>query len=202
MCGNTRHAHCFSCVVDEGCGFCTNSTSGTGTCLRVPKNSSGGAFPTECVPGSTLSWNEHSCETRFAWISVVLLVFYLGCFAPGMGPMPWTINSEIYPGALRSTCAGIATSTNWLTNLIMSFTFLSLIEAVSAQGAFWFYCSIGSVGLFALYIHLPETRGWSYKTFWRNSSRCDTNKRLEQVCICLVIRRCGIVDIHIPVEYK
>ena len=159
MCGNTRHAHCFSCVVDEGCGFCTNATSGTGTCLRVPKNSSGGAVPTECVPGSTLSWNEHSCETRFAWISVVLLVFYLGCFAPGMGPMPWTINSEIYPGALRSTCAGIATSTNWLTNLIMSFTFLSLIEAVSAQGAFWFYCSIGSVGLFALYIHLPETRG-------------------------------------------
>ena len=76
-----------------------------------------------------------------------------------MGPMPWTVNSEIYPREVRSTCVGIATSVNWLSNLVVSFTFLSLIEAFTAQGAFWFYSGIGVVGFLAVSWVMPETRG-------------------------------------------
>ena len=84
--------------------------------------------------------------------------FYLAVFAYGMGPMPWTINSELfvdihdlrdvmefyvglaarfcalylgprYPLSVRGFSTGIATMTNWTSNLLISQFFLSVINA-------------------------------------------------------------------------
>lgn len=54
----------------------------------------------------------------------------------GMGPMPWTINSEIYPLWARSFSNSVATFTNWTFNLIISMTFLSLSESITRHGKF------------------------------------------------------------------
>ena len=70
---------------------------------------------------------------ELAWLIVVGLVLYLFCFAPGMGPMPWTINSEIYPLWARSLGNSLATSTNWALNLLVSMTFLTLTETITKQ---------------------------------------------------------------------
>lgn len=55
------------------------------------------------------------------------------CFV-GLGPVPWTVNSEIYPLWARSACTAMATSTNWMFNLIVSLTFLTLIEKITSYG--------------------------------------------------------------------
>jgi SP family myo-inositol transporter-like MFS transporter 13 len=47
--------------------------------------------------GETLVFASDYCPSDVAWIVVLGLCSYLFFFAPGMGPMPWTINSEIYP---------------------------------------------------------------------------------------------------------
>lgn len=73
-----------------------------------------------------------------SWMVVVGLCLYLLFFAPGMGPMPWTINSEIYPTWSRSLSQSIATSCNWAFNLLISMTFLSLTEAMTKQVKFRF----------------------------------------------------------------
>ena len=53
-----------------------------------------------------------------------------------MGPMPWTINSEIYPTWARSTCIAMATFTNWTFNLFIAMTFLTLTEVLTTYGKF------------------------------------------------------------------
>jgi len=53
-----------------------------------------------------------------------------------MGPMPWTINAEIYPVWARGAANGASTFTNWLFNLFSSISFLSLTEAIGAHGEF------------------------------------------------------------------
>ena len=53
-----------------------------------------------------------------------------------MGPMPWTINSEIYPLWARSTGNGAATFVNWMCNLAVSMSFLSLTEAITRYGKY------------------------------------------------------------------
>ena len=63
-----------------------------------------------------------------------------------MGPMPWTINSEIYPLWARSTCTAISTSFNWIFNLTVSLSFLTLTEQITKYGElltflqFFFFC--------------------------------------------------------------
>jgi SP family myo-inositol transporter-like MFS transporter 13 len=81
-----------------------------------------------------------------------------------VGPMPWTINAEIYPLAVRSQAMSVATAANWMSNLIVSVTFLSLIEATSTYVAFWLYGCIAILGLFFLYHRLPETKGTGLST--------------------------------------
>lgn len=78
-----------------------------------------------------------------------------------MAPMPWTINSEIYPMWARGVCYSMATSVNWLFNMIISLTFLTLTEALTTHGTFYMYSIIASIGWLLLFWKLPETRGRS-----------------------------------------
>ena len=74
-------------------------------------------------------WFFTSCpNSKLAPLTIVILFIYIAFFAPGMGPLPWTINSEIYPTWARSTAIAIATTVNWLCNLIVSMTFLTLTD--------------------------------------------------------------------------
>src|SRR5690606_34475643 len=47
------------------------------------------------------------------------------------GPIPWAVNSEIYPQHVRGLANGVATTVNWSSNLIVSLTFLSYIEVIA-----------------------------------------------------------------------
>lgn len=165
---------CSSCVRLDECGFCyTDVAPWTDDfCLPVkPLNSSVLPFDAkrsefgECVngtdPSKNLVWSYDSCPSKYSWVTVVGLMLYLFFFAPGMGPMPWTINAEIYPLWARGVCFSIATSFNWSCNLLVSLTFLTLVKAVSQHGAFWLYSSFAAIGWLFFFAYLPETRGVS-----------------------------------------
>ncbi|KAG6615805.1 CLASP N-terminal domain [Phytophthora cinnamomi] len=93
------------------------------------------------------------------WTIFVALFVYLAFFASGMGCMPWTINAEIYPLRVRSFALSMATSVCWVTSLLVSFTFLSIVDGLSVYGAFWLYASIALLGFVYLWSELPETKG-------------------------------------------
>ncbi|KAJ8300583.1 hypothetical protein KUTeg_022102 [Tegillarca granosa] len=94
-------------------------------------------------------------------MGVLGLALYLMFFAPGMGPMPWTINSEIYPLWARSTGNALSTATNWAFNLIVSMTFLTLIETITKYGTYWLFVGIVFLAIVFMVTLLPETRGKS-----------------------------------------
>ena len=50
--------------------------------------------------------------------------------------MPWTINSEIYPMWARGTGNAIATMVNWAFNLVVSFSFLTMLENITKYGRY------------------------------------------------------------------
>jgi hypothetical protein len=47
--------------------------------------------PLGCADG----WAPNYCPNPMAWLSILSLVVYIAFFAPGLGPMPWTVQSEI-----------------------------------------------------------------------------------------------------------
>ena len=88
------------------------------------------------------------------------------CFAPGMGPMPWTINSEIYPLWARSLGNSLATSTNWALNLLVSMTFLTLTETITKQVSAKPSLKIGSVNKAFLFWYWQRLKN----IFFRNKT--------------------------------
>lgn len=53
---------------------------------------------------------------------------------PGMGPMPWTVNSEIYPLWARSTGNACSAGANWTFNVLVSLTFLHMAQFLTYYG--------------------------------------------------------------------
>ena len=149
---------CGACVGNSQCGFCVehvNTSYINGTCSpakevngsmlsRYCSNTSAEEcllffeYDTSNVYSDSLyststeahrDWYYSTCpDNKLAPLTLVVLFLYIAFFAPGMGPLPWTINSEIYPTWARSTAIAIATTTNWLCNLIVSMTFLTLTD--------------------------------------------------------------------------
>ncbi|XP_050411789.1 proton myo-inositol cotransporter isoform X1 [Patella vulgata] len=161
----TRYSYCENCIEDTSCGFCfTESGEGrtNGSCLSTRSTDNTHSIYGRCnntdLPGD-LVWAYEYCPTSYSWIILLGLVLYLMCFAPGMGPMPWTYNSEIYPLWARSTGNSFSSATNWLSNLLVSMTFLTLTETLTKYGTYWLFVGICLVALVFFTCVLPETKG-------------------------------------------
>jgi sugar porter (SP) family MFS transporter len=98
-------------------------------------------------------------QDHAGWLALVSLLVYIAGFAVGLGPVFWLMISEIFP--LRVRGPGMATSTvaNWLSNFLISATFLSVVAAISRQGAFWVYAGLGVVAFVFFLARVPETKG-------------------------------------------
>lgn len=89
-------------------------------------------------------------------------MLYLAFFSIGLGNTPWTVNSEIYPLHLRGVGMSLATTTNWVSNYIISQLFLTLTS--SSVGKVVTFACIAVFCVFAwlfVYYLLPETKGKS-----------------------------------------
>uniref|UniRef100_A0A3Q1EZG5 Proton myo-inositol cotransporter n=1 Tax=Acanthochromis polyacanthus TaxID=80966 RepID=A0A3Q1EZG5_9TELE len=161
----SKYQLCEPCMLDPGCGFCYSENSSallTSSCVPVNKASTEHAAWGRCSNSTLMRdhtyWAYNYCPTSYSWLVLLGLMFYLAAFAPGMGPMPWTINSEIYPLWARSTGNACAAGVNWTFNILVSLTFLHLAQYFTYYGAFFLYSSLALLGFVFIYGCLPETK--------------------------------------------
>jgi MFS transporter, SP family, galactose:H+ symporter len=93
------------------------------------------------------------------WIGVLSLAVYIASFAIGLGPVFWLLISEIFPLNVRGQGASLATMANWLSNFIVSLTFLSLLNALGSVWTFLLYAALCVVGIWFCLRFVPETKG-------------------------------------------
>ncbi|CAK7323272.1 unnamed protein product [Dovyalis caffra] len=172
---------CMSCLKAD-CGFCANAASEpsiTGRCFPVYQPDTDIDFiHDQFHPGACLDatkaikgdchaekrvFFEKGCPSRFGFLAVILLGLYIISYSPGMGTVPWIVNSEIYPLRYRGVGGGIAAVSNWCSNLIVSESYLSLTEALGAGGTFFLFAGISTIGLIFIYFLVPETKGLQFE---------------------------------------
>ncbi|ELY64749.1 sugar transporter [Natronococcus jeotgali DSM 18795] len=95
------------------------------------------------------------------WLATGSLMLYVAFFAIGLGPVFWLMISEIYPMEIRGTAMGVVTVLNWAGNLLVSLTFLRLVDVFGQSGTFWLYGVLTLLALVFCYQLVPETKGRS-----------------------------------------
>jgi len=108
----------------------------------------------------SLSWVFHDAgnSVSMKWMTIVSMLAYIACFAFSLGPIMWLMIAEIYPLRVRGVGCSLATAANWGSNLLVAFTFLSLVEAVGASGTFFIYFLISLLGIVFIFFLVPETK--------------------------------------------
>jgi sugar porter (SP) family MFS transporter len=94
-----------------------------------------------------------------ASLMLVSILFYVAFFALGLGPGPWLIISEIFPTKVRGRAASMATSVLWSGALLVTFTFLSLVNAVKLAGTFAIFAVLSFLCFLFVWKAVPETKG-------------------------------------------
>ncbi len=109
-----------------------------------------------------------------ASLLLVLIMLYVASFATGMGPVVWIVMSEIFPANVRAQAVALGNVVLWLACALITFTFLSLVSALSISGAFLLYAALSVVASLFVARVLPETKGRTLEEIeagWRAKGR-------------------------------
>ena len=103
---------------------------------------------------------KHSISINGIWVLIGLLMF-VASFAISMGPVMWTLLSEIFPNKLR----GLAISIMGFWNSIVSFSvatiFPAQLEYLGSGNTYLIYSFFGLLTLIFVWRFVPETKGKS-----------------------------------------
>ena len=77
---------------------------------------------------------------------------------PSLGTTKKLIISEIFPLSMKEQGASIATSVQWFSNFMVSFTFLSMLNEWGASMTFLIYSTVCFCSMFFVYTFVVETK--------------------------------------------
>jgi MFS family permease len=92
---------------------------------------------------------------------VLALVVFIASFAFSMGPIVWTLISEIYPNRVRGRAISVATAVNWLAAFLVAQFFLSIVDAFGESTTFFIFSGLCVVTFVFVWYLIPETKGRS-----------------------------------------
>eukprot|EP00607_Mallomonas_marina_P001787 CAMPEP_0182439126 /NCGR_PEP_ID=MMETSP1167-20130531/86243_1 /TAXON_ID=2988 /ORGANISM="Mallomonas Sp, Strain CCMP3275" /LENGTH=395 /DNA_ID=CAMNT_0024632749 /DNA_START=765 /DNA_END=1952 /DNA_ORIENTATION=- len=97
----------------------------------------------------------HSVYTKP--IALTALCCFVTAFSISYGPITWLISAELLPDELRGRALGLVAISTWGSSLLVSSTFLSIVDGVGIDGTFLIFSVLSSISFLAIYIILPET---------------------------------------------
>lgn len=115
------------------------------------------------------------------WISIfaiLMTLFTIASFAMSAGPVVWILCSEIQPLKSRDFGVACSTTTNWIVNMIIGATFLTLINTFGIAATFWIYTCLNVLFVALTILLIPETKGISLENIERNLME---GKRLRDI---------------------
>ncbi|NXQ58535.1 GTR10 protein, partial [Anthoscopus minutus] len=127
-----------------------------------------GTLESTSPPLSAAPWAQH---TVLNWITLLSMMAFVSAFSIGFGPMTWLVLSEIYPAGIRGRAFAFCNSFNWAANLLISLSFLDLIDAIGFSWMFLLYGLMGVMAVIFIYLFVPETKGQSLEEIDQQFSR-------------------------------
>lgn len=110
------------------------------------------------------------------------LMLYVAAFGFSFGPVSWLILSEIFPASVRGRAISLATVLNWGTNLVVSLTFLDIIENIGVSWTFVMFSVVCAVSVIFIFFAVPETRGKSLEQISKELNNRSLKSGIHAYC--------------------
>jgi sugar porter (SP) family MFS transporter len=91
---------------------------------------------------------------------LVFLVAYIAFFAISQGAVIWVYISEVFPNRVRAKGQSVGSSSHWIMNAIIAYTFPQLAKSSGAY-PFVFFGAMMVVQFFVVLFFYPETKGYT-----------------------------------------
>lgn len=96
--------------------------------------------------------------TGWGILVIIGMILYVATYAIGIGNVPWQ-QSELFPQSVRGIGTSYATATNWAGSLVISSTFLTMLENITPPGTFALFAALCAVSWVFVWFCYPELSG-------------------------------------------
>lgn len=97
--------------------------------------------------------------TGWGVVIIIGMVMFVALYAIGIGNSAWT-GVELFSDVnVRSVGGMYAAATNWAGSLVISSTFLTMLERITPPGTFGFFAALCFISFLFVYFLLPEVSG-------------------------------------------
>lgn len=101
----------------------------------------------------------------FGFGALIAVLAYIAGFAFSWGPVTWVLLAEMYPNSIKGKAMGLAVTAQWLTNLVVSWSFKVLdgnswlVAHFNHGFAYWLYGAMSLLAMLFVIRYVPETKG-------------------------------------------
>jgi MFS family permease len=93
--------------------------------------------------------------------TLICILSFIAFFASCIGPVFWTLVSEIFPNRIRGKAIAFASFTQWIFNFLVVLLFPHFLASVGGAKTFLFLALMSLLQWLFTYLYVPETKGKS-----------------------------------------
>lgn len=110
--------------------------------------------------------------------TLIFIMAFIAFFAACIGPVFWTLVSEIFPNRIRGKALAFASFSQWVFNFLVVLLFPYFLNTVGGATTFLFLALMSALQWLFTYINVPETKGKSLEEIEQHWTRLyDTGKK-------------------------
>jgi sugar porter (SP) family MFS transporter len=91
--------------------------------------------------------------------TLICILMFIAFFASCIGPVFWTLLSEIFPNKIRGKALAFASFTQWLFNFLVVLLFPHFLASLGGAKTFLFLALMSLLQWLFTYLYVPETKG-------------------------------------------
>ena len=103
---------------------------------------------------------ENSISINSKWVLISIIGFVIG-FAISLGPITWTLLSEIFPCKVRGLGISICGTINGITSFLVATIFPAELEYFGSSNTYFIYAGFMIICILMIIKFYPETKGKS-----------------------------------------
>jgi len=99
--------------------------------------------------------------------TLICILSFIAFFAACIGPVFWTLLSEIFPNKIRGKAIAFASFTQWIFNFLVVLLFPHFLASVGGTKTFLFLAVMSLLQWLFTFLYVPETKGKSLEEIER-----------------------------------